>query len=63
MVNTAVINSTNAYLLGKGSLQWRHFPLNKKYPNIGILSWNLIGTLQEKQCDEGFMMLIFNGTL
>ena len=36
---------------------------SKKYPIIGILSKALIGALQLKQCDLGFIMLIFLGTL
>ena len=63
MVNIAVINSTKAYLLGNDSLQLLQRPSSKKYPKTGILSFILIGSLQEKQCDPGLITLIFFGTL
>ena len=55
--------STNAYRLGNPAPQFLHFPPSKKYETIGILFKALIGTLQLKQYDLGFIMLIFLGTL
>ena len=58
-----MINSTNAYRLGNSAPQFLHFPPSKKYETIGILSIALMGPLQLKQCDLGFMILICLGTL
>ena len=63
MVNIAVINSTKAYLLGNDSLQLLQRPSSKKYPKTGILSFILIGSLQEKHCDPGLITLIFFGLI
>ena len=56
-VKRAVVVSITGYLLLIGCLQRAHFPLNKKYPAIGMLCQGFILLLQLGHADLGVMRL------
>jgi len=59
--NNPVLNSIRGYIGEMGNPHARHFPRSHSHPNIGTLSYGLIGVLHRGQRELGETMDISSG--